>query len=232
MEPENNKYIHGQVLLIDKPIEWSSFQLVKKVRNSICRAEGIKKLKVGHAGTLDPLATGLMILGTGRFTKKLNEFKELDKEYMARIELGKTTPSFDMETDYDGEYPVDHIDLKLCSEVCRTFVGKQQQVPPLFSAKNIGGKRAYEFARAGKDHKMEPVMIEIMKIEVLNLEENHLNIRVLCSRGTYIRALARDLGKALSSGACLAGLRRTRIGEYSIDDAVELSTFEKMLQKT
>lgn len=232
MEIENNKYILGQLLLIDKPLEWSSFQLVKKVRNTICRAEGIKKLKVGHAGTLDPLATGLMILATGRFTKRLNEFKEMDKEYVAQIDLGRTTPSFDMETSFDGNYPTDHITEELCKKVCHDFVGKQQQVPPLYSAKNIGGRRAYEYARAGRDHKMEPVEIEIKDIEVMKLEGTNLTIRVHCTKGTYIRALARDLGRAMSSGACLVGLRRTRIGDFSIDDAHDLGTFEKMLQKT
>jgi tRNA pseudouridine55 synthase len=230
-EKEPSLFETGQVILFDKPLHWTSFDLVNKVRLMIRSELGIRKIKTGHAGTLDPLATGLMIILTGKATKRTDEFKELDKEYVATVHLGKTTPSFDMETEVNGVFPTDHITRELLESRLMDFVGEQEQVPPLFSAKFIDGKRAYEFARKGHDRKLEPVKVVFREIELIDFKMPEVRIRVLCSKGTYIRSLARDLGEALGSGGYISALRRTAIGEYRIDGATDLEKFGFFLKQ-
>lgn len=224
-------FLKGAVILIDKPANWSSFDVVKKVRYFLQRRQGVKKIKVGHAGTLDPLATGLMILCTGKATREIDSYQGMIKEYEATLKLGQTTPSFDLETEVDREYPTDHITEELIRQTMEDFIGETGQIPPVFSAKRFGGKRAYEFARQGKAMEMAPATIIIHKMELLGYENQELRLRILCSKGTYIRALARDFGAALGSGAYLASLRRTAIGHYSVKDALAPEEFIKMLNK-
>jgi tRNA pseudouridine55 synthase len=223
-------FLSGKLVLIDKPYGWTSFDVVNKVRLIIRSEFGIRKIKVGHAGTLDPLATGLMILLTGRATRRTDEFKDLDKEYIAEIELGKTTPSYDLETEVDKEYPIGHITDEKVKKVLTGFLGFQDQVPPIFSAKFIDGKRAYVFARKGEEKVLEPVKVNFREIELLNSALPELKVRVLCSKGTYIRSLARDIGEALGSGAYLKGLQRTAIGNSRLSEAMTIEEFEKMLK--
>lgn len=223
------KVKEGQTFLFDKPHTWSSFRLVDKVRFKLCRKHQIKKLKVGHAGTLDPLATGLMILCTGKATKKITSLMGLDKEYVAEFTLGKTTPSFDAETEVDAEFPVEHIDEALIQETIAGFIGEQDQVPPLFSAKNINGVRAYELARQGEQKELPPVKIHIAEMELLSWESPKLILRIRCSKGTYIRSIARDFGAKMQSGAYMTDLKRTAIGEYKLSDAITVEEFENIL---
>lgn len=222
-------FIEGEVLLFDKPYQWTSFDLVKKVRKIISVKYKIKTLKVGHAGTLDPLASGLMIICTGKATKRINEYQDQEKEYVAGITLGKTTPSFDLETQFDNEYPIEHITDKFVIDKLKTFVGEMDQIPPVYSAKFIDGKRAYEFARAGKTVEMKSNRITISEAELLEFNLPEITIRVKCSKGTYIRSLARDLGVALDSGACLTSLKRTAIGSFSLNSAITIEEFENKL---
>jgi len=222
-------FLKGAVLLIDKEVDWSSFDVVKKIRNLLRNKLEVKKIKVGHAGTLDPLATGLMIICTGKSTREIESYQGMPKEYDATFRLGKTTPSFDLETEVDHEYPTEHITMELIQEVADQFIGESEQVPPLFSAKKIDGKRAYEYARKGVEKELTPASITIHNLEILEYQENELKLRILCSKGTYIRALARDMGKALSSGAYMATLRRTAIGDYRVNDAMDLKKFEENL---
>lgn len=217
----------GTLLLFDKPMYWTSFDLVNKVRNIVRAATGEKKIKVGHAGTLDPLATGLMIVCTGRQTKSITGMIGLDKEYLATLKLGSTTPSFDLESEVDGVFPVSHITIELIGSVIVKFIGEQLQTPPAFSAKMIDGKRAYEYARKGDMREPAPATIVIREMELVSFSGDELTLRVLCSKGTYIRSLARDVGLALGSGAHLISLKRTRIGDYELADAVSLENFEK-----
>jgi tRNA pseudouridine55 synthase len=226
-----NIFETGQVLLFNKPLYWTSFDLVNKVRFMITSHFGLKKIKTGHAGTLDPLATGLMILCTGRATKSIDDFMGLEKEYTATIHLGETTPSFDLETEVDGHFPTDHITEDLVQETLLKFVGEQNQVPPLHSAKFIDGKRAYEFARKGEDRKLEPVKVFFREIELLSFAMPDLRVRILCSKGTYIRSFARDLGETLKSGAYLSELQRTAIGSYRVEDAMDLESFKLFLEQ-
>ncbi|MFC2112141.1 tRNA pseudouridine(55) synthase TruB [Bacteroidota bacterium] len=219
----------GAALLIEKPVDWSSFDVVKKIRNLICHKLEVKKIKVGHAGTLDPLATGLMIICTGKATKQIESYQGMPKEYEATIRLGQTTPSFDLETEVDGEYPTEHITTEIILNLFHDLIGESEQVPPLFSAKRFGGKRAYEYARQGKEMELSPTKITIHELELLDFADNLLRIRIKCSKGTYIRALARDIGLALESGAYLAELRRTAIGPFSVKDALVPKKFEEML---
>jgi tRNA pseudouridine55 synthase len=223
-----SSFEEGQVLLFDKPLYWTSFDLVNKVRILIRSTFGIKKIKIGHAGTLDPLATGLMIVCTGRATKSIDEFRDLDKEYVATIHLGETTPSFDLETEINGRFPVEHITEKLVITALNSFLGEQKQIPPLHSAKMIEGKRAYEYARKGIQKEMNPVTVYFR--ELLSFGIPDITVRILCSKGTYIRAFARDLGLALGSGACLSHLERTAIGHYLLKDAFSLEKFENNLK--
>lgn len=222
----------GQVLLFDKPLYWTSFDLVNKVRIMIRSTFGIRKIKVGHAGTLDPLASGLMILCTGKATKRINEFSDLDKEYLATIHFGETTPSFDLETETDGSYPTDHITQELVQRTLPGFLGEQKQVPPLYSAKLIDGERAYELARKGKPGKLEPVNIVFRELELISFDIPESRIRILCSKGTYVRSFARDLGIALNSGCYLSALERSRIGSFKLEGAWTIEKFEQFLEQT
>lgn len=217
------------MLLIDKPYSWTSFNVVSKVRWLLKRYTGDKKIKVGHAGTLDPLATGLLVVCVGKATKKVAELTAHSKVYEATFKLGETTPSFDLEKEVDATYPTQHITRELVEGVVAGFVGKQDQIPPIFSAKFVDGKRAYEFARRGIDVDMKPVQIEIFSMEIISFELPLLSVRISCSKGTYIRALARDLGVALNSGAHLVQLRRTHSGSYCVDAAITPQNFEKII---
>ncbi len=228
---EENTFEEGRVLLFDKPLYWTSFDLVNKVRTMIKRSFGLKDLKTGHAGTLDPLATGLMIICTGRATKRIEEFRDLDKEYLATVHFGETTPSYDLETETDGKYPVEHITQEIVEIVLESFRGEQKQVPPLHSAKLINGKRAYEYARKGKKLELSPVNIIIKEAELVSFGIPETKIRLLCSKGTYIRAFARDLGFALKSGCYLSALERSSIGSFKLKDALTIEKFEKILEQ-
>jgi tRNA pseudouridine55 synthase len=220
----------GEILLFDKELDWTSFDLVRKLRNYLTRMAGVKKLKVGHAGTLDPKATGLMIICTGKETKNIDLLQAKEKEYVATIKLGATTPSYDLETAENEQFPTDHLTLKLVKEKLAGFIGEIDQVPPVFSAVKIEGKRAYEHARKGNDVVIQPKRITISELEVLEFSPAEIKLRIVCSKGTYIRSLARDLGIALKSGAYLVGLRRTRIGEMKLEDAWELQEFLEKLR--
>lgn len=232
MKETREKYEDGQILLFNKPLGWTSFDLVKKVKNLLRRKFEIKKIKVGHAGTLDPLATGLLIVCTGKATKKIQQIQELGKEYIASITLGKTTPSFDLETDFDKEFPTSHISKELIEKIIPRFTGEIDQIPPVYSAKNIKGKRAYEYARKGLAVVLEPCRIRIDSIELVDYSFPEVQLKIRCSKGTYIRALARDIGFSLNSGAYLSKLIRTQIGEYHTDNAMDLTDFEKKIEKT
>ncbi|MBA4322279.1 MAG: tRNA pseudouridine(55) synthase TruB [Odoribacter sp.] len=231
VDEKKNIFEEGQVLLFDKPLYWTSFDLVNKVRGMIRSSLGIKKIKVGHAGTLDPLATGLMIICTGKLTKKIDEFFNLDKEYIATIHLGETTPSFDLETATDKKYPTDHITLDLVQKVLNGFLGEQEQMPPLYSAKFIDGKRAYEYARKGVHKKLEAVKVYLREIELLEFSLPQVRVRLKCSKGTYIRSFARDFGNALGSGAYLAALQRSSIGSYELKGSWDVEKFRLFLQQ-
>jgi len=221
----------GEVLLFDKPINWTSFDLVRKVRAAIKRHLNTKKIKVGHAGTLDPRATGLLIVCTGKKTKAIESFQSFDKEYIAGLYLGATTPSFDRETRVDKEYPNEHITRDLLEETLKGFIGVQEQIPPVYSAKKINGQRAYKKARKGIDVEIKPSVIEIKELEVLKFDLPELILRVKCGKGTYIRALARDIGERLNSGAYLTSLRRTGIGDFRVEDAMTVNDFKAQLEK-
>ena len=222
----------GKIILLDKPLGWTSFDLVNKVRNSIRRAYGLKGkgIKVGHAGTLDPLATGLMIICTGRMTKQIEQFSGLDKAYTGTIVLGASTPSFDLEKEIDTRYPTEHITEDAIRETVKQFTGWQDQVPPLFSAKKIDGKRAYEYARKGEEVEIKTARIEIREFEITRIEMPEVDFYIRCSKGTYIRSIARDFGLALDSGAYLTNLRRTSIGEMDIKEATDVEEFLRLLQ--
>jgi len=225
----NTDFQEGQLLLFDKPLYWTSFDLVKKVRNIILSSFEYKKIKVGHAGTLDPLASGLMIVCTGKYTKRISVIQDADKEYIAVLRLGETTPSYDLETEVDGRYETGHITKSLINKALMHFWGEYDQVPPLYSAKNIKGKRAYEYARKGVDMKLEAKKVVFHELELLSFDPPLVTIRILCSKGTYIRSFARDLGRELDSGAYLSGLKRVAIGSYNLEDAIEVGEFERML---
>jgi tRNA pseudouridine55 synthase len=222
-------FVEGEVLLLDKPYQWTSFDLVRKVRKLVKVKYNVPKIKVGHAGTLDPLATGLMIVCTGKCTKQIDSFQSQEKEYIAGILLGKTTPSFDLEKEYDNEYPTKHIKKEMVENVLKSFLGESDQIPPIFSAKFIDGKRAYEFARKGKTVEMKPSRITISEIELLSFTMPEISIRVRCSKGTYIRALVRDIGERLNSGATMISLQRTAIGPYHVNNAISIEEFENKL---
>ena len=224
----------GERIYVDKPLTWTSFDVVNKIRFLLKRHLGIKKIKVGHAGTLDPLATGLVIVCTGRQTKTLEELMGHDKEYEATLKLGATTPSFDKETEEDMTYPTEHITEELVRKVLsERFTGEIDQTPPTFSAIRVDGHRAYEYARKGKDGdlKLESRRIKIYKMEVMSYAPGELSLRIGCSKGTYIRALARDIGEALGSGAYLTSLRRTRVGVWSVEEAMSMAEVERLIEK-
>ncbi|MDT8401239.1 MAG: tRNA pseudouridine(55) synthase TruB [Bacteroidales bacterium] len=226
---KNTDFLEGQLLLFDKALYWTSFDLVKKVKNIIRKACGYKKIKVGHAGTLDPLASGLMIICTGKYTRQISALQESSKEYIADLRLGETTPSFDLETEIDGKYETGHITRELVLKALAHFEGEYNQVPPVYSAKNIKGKRAYDYARKGIDIEMEAKKVIFHELELLSFELPIVRVRILCSKGTYVRAFARDLGRILDSGAYLSALKRTSIGEYKLEDAMQINDFEHLL---
>jgi len=219
----------GQILLFDKPLNWTSFQLVNKVRWLIRKSCNIKKIKVGHAGTLDPLATGLLIICTGKFTKRITELQGQIKEYTGTFTLGATTASFDLETEIDQKFPTNHITEELLQETTKKFIGEIQQTPPVFSALKKDGKRLYEYAREGKEVEVKSRQVEISKFEIDSKDFPKIYFRVVCGKGTYIRSLAHEYGQALNSGAHLSELRRTGIGDFSVEKAMDLEYFENLL---
>lgn len=222
---EHYDFLAGEVLLFDKDLEWTSFDLVQRVRNTLCRRMGIKKMKVGHAGTLDPLATGLMILCTGKATKQIESFQNQEKEYIATLKLGATTPSFDLETEEDSTGDISHVTQELLQEKLKKFVGEIEQIPPVFSAVKVKGRRAFDYARNGEDLKLRPKNIVISNITIEKFKLPEVEIKVTCSKGTYIRALARDIGQELNCGAYLIQLRRTKIGAFDVNDAINVNFF-------
>ncbi|WBL25364.1 tRNA pseudouridine(55) synthase TruB [Zunongwangia sp. HGR-M22] len=221
----------GQILLFDKPLNWTSFQLVNKVRWMIRKSCDIKKIKVGHAGTLDPLATGLLIICTGKFTKRIPELQGQIKEYTGSFKLGATTPSYDLETEIDETFPTDHISKENITETTKSFIGDIEQYPPVFSALKKDGKRLYEYARKGEKVEIKSRRISIQEFEINASDFPNINFRVVCSKGTYIRSLAHDFGKKLDSGAHLSALRRTKIGDFSVKNSLSLDDFEKQLPR-
>lgn len=226
-------FISGQILYFDKPYRWTSFDVVAKVRWLLCRKLKVKKLKVGHAGTLDPLATGVVTVCTGRATKRIDELQAHTKEYVAMLQLGATTPSFDLEKEIDATYPTQHITRELIDEVLPRFRGRIEQVPPAFSACKVDGDRAYKLARKGQEVQLKAKILVIDELEVLGFdsEKMQLELRIVCSKGTYIRALARDIGEALQSGAHLIALRRTRVGDISVGQCMQVEDFPAWLEQ-
>ncbi len=226
-------FLEGEILCFDKPLHWTSFNVVSKIRGHLCRRLGVKRLKVGHAGTLDPLATGVMVVCTGRATKRIDELQAHVKEYVATLQLGATTPCFDLEKPIDCTYPTEHITETLVREALTRFIGHIEQVPPVFSACKVDGHRAYDLARKGREVELKPKLLVIDEIELLdfNQEAMQASIRVVCSKGTYIRALARDIGIALESGAHLISLRRTRVGNVRVENCMKVEDFPEWLDK-
>ena len=231
IEKKNTDFKAGQILVFDKPLHWTSFQLVGKVRWMLCRAIGEKKLKVGHAGTLDPLATGVMVVCTGKATKRIEELQKGEKEYIATLQLGATTPSYDLEHEVDETFPTAHINAALIADVLERFRGDIDQVPPAFSACKIDGKRAYDLARKGQDVALQAKPIHIYEYVLTDYRDDthQADVRIVCSKGTYIRSLARDLGEALGCGAHLTALRRTAVGDHDLSHAFTIEAFEAWL---
>lgn len=225
-------FISGEIIGIDKPYEWTSFDVVKRIRGAIQRRLELKKFKVGHAGTLDPLATGVLIVCTGRATRRIEELQNGSKEYIAELRIGATTPSFDLETEIDSTMPWEHIRKEDIEAVLPRFRGKLMQVPPIYSAVKIDGKRAYKFARKGEEVELKAKPLEISELELLDFENDIIRLRVVCSKGTYIRALARDIGEALATGAHLTALRRTRVGDMTINRCLSVEDAIKLIQTT
>ncbi len=223
-------FIGGEIIAVDKPLGWTSFDAVKRLRGALLRKLGLKKMKVGHAGTLDPLATGVMVICTGRATKRIDELQAGVKEYEATLALGATTPSFDLETEVDTTYPTGHITEELVRDVLARFVGAIEQVPPAYSACKVDGKRAYDLARKGREVELKAKTLVIDSIELLEYSPTQIRIRTVCSKGTYIRALARDIGAALGSGAHLTALRRTRVGDVGIADCLSVTDAVAMIR--
>ena len=230
LELNETSVIEGELLLIDKPLNWTSFQVVNKIRWELKNKFGIKKLKVGHAGTLDPLATGLLLVCTGKMTKKISEIQALVKEYTGTFTMGATTPSYDLETPIDGTFPIDHLDDNALKEVINQFTGVVDQYPPVFSAIKKDGRRLYEYARKGEEIKINSRQVEISVFELTEIKLPTIDFYVKCSKGTYIRSLANDYGKALGSGAHLSSLRRTAIGLHRIEDAYTIEQITAQLE--
>tara|TARA_B100000575_G_C23126242_1_gene652536 strand:- start:1613 stop:2308 length:696 start_codon:yes stop_codon:yes gene_type:complete len=226
-----NEFREGKILLIDKPLKWSSFQVVNKLRWEIKKTFDIKKIKVGHAGTLDPLATGLLLVCTGKMTKQIQELQDQKKVYSGTMTLGSTTPSYDLETDINQKFSTDHVCENILRETTKQFIGEIEQYPPLYSAIKKDGKRLYEYARLGQDIDIKPRKIFIESFNITNFQNQKVDFEVQCGKGTYIRSLANDFGKALNSGAHLSSLRRTKIGDFSINDAIEINEFVESLKK-
>lgn len=222
-------FLEGQLILIDKPLNWSSFQAVNAVKWAIRKRFQLKKIKVGHAGTLDPLASGLLLICAGKFTKRIHEFQGMPKEYEGTITLGSSTPSYDLETEVDNVYPTDHITHELIHKTKALFLGKIAQKPPVFSALKKDGKRMYEYAREGKELEIKARFVEVLEFEILEINLPVLRFRIRCSKGTYIRSIAHDFGKALNSGGHLSSLRRTKIGDYNVNNAVAPANFKETM---
>lgn len=232
LEPDKASFLSGQTLLIDKPLEWSSFQALNSVKWTLRKAFSLKKIKVGHAGTLDPLATGLLLICTGKHTKKIPQLQELEKEYTGTFHLGATTPSYDLETPIDATYPTEHISEGLLLETAARFQGEILQKPPVFSAVKKDGKRLYEYARKGKEVEINSRKVQIHEFEITRIQMPEVDFRVRCSKGTYIRSLAYDFGMALGSGAYLSSLKRTKIGPYHVNKAVTPQVFRELFRKS
>ena len=225
-------FVEGEIIAFDKPYRWTSFDVVGKARWLLCQKLGVKKLKVGHSGTLDPLATGVVVVCTGKKTKLIDQLQAHQKEYVATLQLGATTPSFDLEKDVDAIYPTSHITKELVEEVIPSFEGEQWQVPPMFSAVKVDGKRAYQLARKGEEIELKAKLLMIDEIEILDFNETNMQLilRIVCSKGTYIRALARDVGQRLNSGAHLIALRRTRVGDIRVEDCITFEQFTNLIE--
>ncbi|MBR5493884.1 MAG: tRNA pseudouridine(55) synthase TruB [Alistipes sp.] len=221
----------GYIAIIDKPLEWTSTDVVRKIKYALQHRLGYKKIKIGHAGTLDPLATGVLIVCIGKATKMVNDLQAEEKEYIADIELGATTPSYDLEHPIDKRYSTEHITREMIEQALRDLTGERLQAPPIYSAKKVEGVRAYEFARAGEEVELKKALINIYEMEILSLEMPHLKVRVRCSKGTYIRSLAHEIGQALDSGAHLTGLRRTRSGGFTAENGWKLENFMEKLSE-
>lgn len=230
MIASKENFLSGEIILIDKPLEWTSFQVVNKIRWIIKSTYGIKKIKVGHAGTLDPLATGLLIICTGKMTKSIEQFMGQEKEYTGTFTLGATTPSYDLETPINMEFPINHIDEEMLQATLSKFIGTIDQQPPVFSALKKDGKRLYEYAREGTQVEVPHRKVNVHDFNLTQIDLPNVDFRVSCSKGTYIRSLANDFGKALNSGAYVTGLRRTRIGDFNIEKALSIEGFEDLLQ--
>jgi len=228
--PSSVDFLNGKVLLVDKPYEWTSFNVVNKLRYALKKKLNVKKIKVGHAGTLDPLATGLLVICVGKMTKQIDSFMNTEKEYTGTIFLGASTPSYDLETDIDKTYPTNHIDSQLILETTTKFLGEIEQTPPIFSAKKIDGKRAYELARKGEKVEMKKNLVTIHDFEITNINLPEVEFKIKCSKGTYIRSIAHDFGQELNSGGHLTSLRRTRSGEHHIDDAKNIEEIVKHIE--
>ena len=226
-----NDFVEGVVLLVDKPIDWTSFDVVNKVRAMLGKYLNLQRMKVGHAGTLDPLATGLLLICTGKATKRMDEFVGLDKEYTGTITLGATTPSYDLETKIDKTFPIDHVNEEVIKQTANRLTGEICQLPPAYSAKRINGQKAYLKARKGKKVQMKPTQVAIREFQITRVQLPHLDFRVTCGKGTYIRSLANDFGEMLESGAYLSKLCRTKIGEYNLQDAHQLPKLEELIAR-
>ena len=224
------QFEQGEIILVNKPYRWTSFDVVNFVRNYIKSLPGLKKIKIGHAGTLDPLATGLLILCTGRMTKQIEQFKEFDKEYTGTFTMGATTPSFDLETEINQTFPIEHITTEAIHICSQELTGTFQQLPPAFSAVKIRGVRAYEYARKDQEVTIKTKKVSVPVFEIISIELPVISFRIVCSKGTYIRAIARDFGEKLHCGAYLSSLCRTRIGTYYLKDAFDLEDLRKILQ--
>lgn len=222
-------FLDGQLILIDKPLTWSSFQAVNALKWAIRKKFELRKIKIGHAGTLDPLATGLLVICTGKFTKKIPELQNQIKEYTGTFTIGATTPSYDRETEIDQTFSTAHLTETVLKTTARQFLGTIEQVPPLFSALKKEGKRLYTLAREGKTLELKPRTVEILEFEIIQIQGLNIDFRVVCSKGTYIRSLAHDFGKALASGAYLASLRRTKIGAFHVNHAITPTAFKENL---
>lgn len=222
-------YLNGQLLLVDKPLNWTSFQAVNKFKWALKKRFGLKKIKIGHAGTLDPLATGLLIVCVGKFTKRIHEFQGQEKEYTGKITLGATTPSYDLETAIDQTFDINHVTEELVQSTTQKFIGEIDQAPPIFSALKKDGKRLYEYAREGKEIAIAKRKVTITSFDITHVAFPHIGFRIVCGKGTYIRSIAHDFGMALGSGAYLSELRRTKIGDYNVNIAIDPAEFEKTM---
>lgn len=227
-----SQFSEGSILLFDKPYAWTSFDVVGKVRGVIRNSLGLKKLKIGHAGTLDPLATGLLILCTGKMTRSIERYQDMEKEYTGTFQLGQTTPSFDLETEPDATFETAHISIESIYEAAKSLSGQQMQLPPMFSAIKVGGKRAYELARVGRKSLLEPREVTINQFDITRIAMPEADFRIVCSKGTYIRSIARDFGTILHSGAYLKSLCRERIGDQHLKEAWHPAAFEQYIRQT